>query len=150
MKLFNSVKRTRVVGEITPERVEHAGTYGSQTNDALYNAQRAVDLYWITYSRSYVPSGTTWFRLTLYQVHCIHKVISYLYDTSPIWIWTCGNAQCTCTGESCRHYSLTVSTEGIYPTPANLSTAANCGDTIKIDHDTNGASYGEILVVEQS
>ena len=89
--------------------------------------------------------GNTWLQLTLDGVHCVTGLIRYWNDGTTFHTWTCSDTQCTCDGEYCDLYSLTVSTTGTLPN--NLATVTDCkyGDTVRYSH--NG-EYKRTLIAD--
>ena len=96
-----------------------------------YGAENVIDLDPVTRSWTVPGSdGTTWLKIILHKVHCIHKVFTLSSsESTPIKTWTCTNIDCSnCVGDYCDRYTLTVSTEGAV---SDLSPVSDCkyGDT---------------------
>ena len=135
-----------MAGEITPVSAEQSAT--GDDNEATNGAHLAIDLDFDT--RSWTVSDqddNTWLRLTLDQVHCVTRVIWYWRDGTPGRSWGCSDTQCTCTGENCSYYTLTVSTTGTLPDNLPIVTDCKYGDTVQVDRvDGGGFIIREISV----
>ena len=130
-------------GEIIPVSVEDSAT--KNNNEAKHGVGNAIDLDLDTDSKTVRGSdGTMWLKLTLDKVYCVQQVIWYSNNGTPLRTWTCTDTDCSnCEGNSCRYYTLTVSTEGAV---SDLSPVSDCkyGDTVKLKKKS-GYSF---LVIE--
>ena len=129
--------RERVPNEIVPVRTEHSSTL--QDNEDKYGAGLAIDLNLATYSQTKDESSSgnkTWLKLNLGSVHCVEKVIVYGIDGEIARFWTCTTSDCTCEGNKCDEYTLTVSTETDGETTTYMCpTVSDCRymDTVKYE-----------------
>jgi hypothetical protein len=128
-----SAERDRVDGEIIVVKAEHSQTlHGFEETCA---AKNAIDLDLST--RSYTapgPDGASWMKLLLDRVHCVDMVVRYKDDGSIATTWTCSNTKCTCLGNSCSYFTLTV--KNVRSGSDNLLSSPDCknGDTVELKY----------------
>ncbi|XP_063679506.1 uncharacterized protein LOC134815005 isoform X1 [Bolinopsis microptera] len=137
--------RPILVGEVFPVSVEHSRT--KHDNEEENGAHLAIDLNLLTISKTYPGAdGSTWFKVTLDQVSCVHQVVTY-FDGRPHLIWTCSNTDCSCEGYWCSSFSLTVYNEGAVD---NVPSVSSCkyGNTVKLQRDKNNLME-EISITEK-
>ena len=79
---------------------------------------------------------------------CVEKVIVYKTDGTEVRTWTCTDSDCTCVGDYCSAYTLTVSTEGTAP---DLSPFFNCniyGNMVKYErNDGDKTGVHEVAII---
>ena len=122
-----SAKRKLETGEITAVKAEHSANQDNKPENAVENAR---DLDLATRSTAGLDSnGKLWVKLTLDEIHCVEKIVSYRPSGSPYQTWTCPSTACTCEGADCSSFSMTVSSAK--SSPQNLPNVPDCvyGDT---------------------
>ena len=135
--MFSSAKeRQRQAGELVPVKAEQSATRGNNKN--RYGAKNAIDMDFNTWSFS-IPGrdGRIWLKLTLSQVHCLHRIVWY-DDGKNVLSFTCTPSGCSssCLGGWCSSFTLTVlSSQG--PLPVSLPTVTDCkyGDTVLLERN---------------
>ena len=141
-------ERKRLDYEITPASAEQSATKNDKEDS--YGAENVIDLDPATQSwTDFGSDGTTWLKIVLHKVHCIHQVFTLSSsDSTPIKTWTCTNIDCSnCVGSWCSYYTLTVSTEGAV---SDLSPVSDCkyGDTAIMQRiEPNDFKVSEIAIV---
>lgn len=84
--------------------------------------------------------GRAWLRVTLARVHCIDQVVWYTLDGSIWVVWNCSSTACSCQGDGCSRYTLTVSSVGASSEHFPLVTDCKYGDSVQIER-TDGLGY---------
>ncbi|KAL5270976.1 hypothetical protein ACHWQZ_G001580 [Mnemiopsis leidyi] len=143
------VTRDKLIGEITPIKVEQSNTYDG--NEPLYAAGRAIDQKFYTCARTKEDlEGIRWIKVTLDKVHCVTKVIWYR-AYKQIHTWTCNKDNCSnCEAEGmqsqCSSFTLEVSTEGAV---SDLPSISDCryGDTVKLWKMDGSMTVGELVTI---
>ncbi|KAL5270945.1 hypothetical protein ACHWQZ_G001565 [Mnemiopsis leidyi] len=144
------VTRDKLIGEITPIKVEQSNTYND--SEPLYAAGRAIDQKFYTCARTEEDSeGIRWIKVALDKVHCVTKVIWYR-EYHQIHTWTCNKDNCSnCETEGiqsqCSSFTLEVSTDGAV---SDLPSISDCryGDTVKLWKRSGSITVGELVTIE--
>ena len=95
------------------------------------------------------PDGTSWLKVKLDNLNCIHQVVRYYKDGNPAYTWTCSSTDCsTCEGKYCYRYTLTVSIENVSIDDLPLVSHCIYGDTVELQRTDGGPfSVYELAVI---
>ena len=81
---------------------------------------------------------------------CVEKVIVYKTDGTEVRTWTCTTNDCTCVGDYCSDYTLTVSTEGTAPDLSPFFDCSFYGNTVKYERNDGGhTGVYEIAIIRK-
>ena len=148
-----SATRQRVINEIVPVSAKQSSTVADVDIDVTYGAERAIDLNMLTYSQTRDESSLgrkTWLKINLGSVHCVEKVMVYDINGDVTRSWTCTDSDCTCEGEKCDDFTLTVSTEGKTPDLSPFFDCSVYGNTVKYEKNDGGQTgVYEIAIIRK-
>ena len=131
---------------MVPTNIELSRTY--EDNESLYAAQHAIDLDWLTKAKGDVDTeGETWIDITFDGIPCIQQVIWYIEQDRSRQIWDCSNAECTCEGDPCERYSLTIARKNTDPGYLPVETDCQYGDVLRLTRINPGWFNAAELVV---
>ena len=100
-------ERRRLAGEIIPRSADHSRTW--KRKSASYHARKAIDLNLETESRTVASgNGAMWVTVELDEIECVKEIVWYGSDGTTSRSWSCSEERCTCEGENCSLFSLTV------------------------------------------
>ena len=129
--------RERIEDEIIPIGAENSRT--KDDNEEDYAANHALDLNLDTKSfATQGPDGTTWIKVKLDKVTCIHQVRRFSKSGGKECTWTCTGEDCLDhEGPShCEEYLLTTSIErtSLDDLPP-IESSCRYGDTVKLQRN---------------
>ena len=134
-----------MAGEITPVSAEQSAT--KDNNEELNGAGNAIDMNNKTKSSAVAGSdGNAWIKISLGSIHCVQQVLRYDDSDAPWQTWTCSDDGCSCVGQYCSYFTLTVSTEG---TAQYVPPVSDCkyGDSVKYEKNSGGAGLAEMVII---